>query len=201
MRKFAARDFEDILQVRCVVQYCFAFFQCDVDYQCIIPVVEGLLPAPHNNIILDVFFEFAMWHAYAKLRLHTDTTLSFFENSTRTLGATLRHFRRTTCETYVTVEIPSEEAAHGRRKAALAAKRKGPAPTGKEKVPTGKETGKEKAPGPKLRQLNLATYKYHALGDYGATIRQYGPTDNYNTQVVRSVFFFNFFTVLNNSQG
>ena len=141
-----------------------------------IPVIEGLLPPPHNSIVLDLFFKLAMWHSYAKLRLHTESTLSFFQTATRTLGATVRYFRRTTCEAYVTREIPQEEAARGRRTAALAAKRKGTA------QPT--PNAKEKVPGPKIKRLNISTYKYHALGDYVEAIRRYGPADNYNTQVV-----------------
>ncbi|KAJ7163030.1 hypothetical protein C8R46DRAFT_813181, partial [Mycena filopes] len=44
MRKMAAQDFEDILQ-------------------CYIPVFEGLLPEPHNTIVLDLLYTFAYWHA------------------------------------------------------------------------------------------------------------------------------------------
>ena len=40
------------------------------------------------------------------------------------------------------------------------------------------------ATGPKLKKLNLATYKYHALADYAEMIQRFGPTDNYNTQIV-----------------
>jgi hypothetical protein len=32
--------------------------------------------------------------------------------------------------------------------------------------------------------VNLLTYKLHAMGDYEATIRAYGTTDSYNTQIV-----------------
>jgi len=136
-------------------------------------VIEGLLPSPHNEIVLELLFELAAWHAFAKLRLHTDVTLKRFESATRSLGATVRNFLKTTCEAYVTQELPREEAARGRRKAALAAKG-GSRPT----------KGKGKA-GPARRYLNLATYKYHALGDYPETIRRFGTTDNYSTQTVR----------------
>jgi hypothetical protein len=144
-------------------------------------VIEGLLPPAHNKIISDLLFELLVWHAYAKLRLHTDKTLLQFENSTRTLGAALRRFLRTTCRFYVTKELPKEEAARGRRKAALAAKE---AAKGTSKGPGISEAkGKGKA-GPHRKYLNLATYKLHSLGDYVNTIRQFGPTDNYTTQVV-----------------
>ena len=36
------------------------------------------------------------------------------------------------------------------------------------------------------KQLNLNTYKYHALGDYVRTIRRFGTTDSYSTQPVSS---------------
>jgi hypothetical protein len=54
--------------------------------QCAIPVFKGLLPGEHNEILLDLLFELAMWHALGKLRLHTETTLHFLDNSTTRLG-------------------------------------------------------------------------------------------------------------------
>jgi hypothetical protein len=44
---------------------------------------------------------------------------------------------------------------------------------------------KEKAStGTKPKKLNLVTYKYHALSDYAETIQRFGPTDNYNMQII-----------------
>jgi len=37
------------------------------------------------------------------------------------------------------------------------------------------------------KQLNLKTYKFHALGDYVQTIRRFGTTDSYSTQPVGSL--------------
>ena len=39
-----------------------------------------------------------------------------------------------------------------------------------------------------MRQFNLDSYKLHSLGGYAKAIRQYGTTDNYNSQTVR-VFY------------
>jgi hypothetical protein len=39
---------------------------------------------------------------------------------------------------------------------------------------------------PKTKTFNLLTYKLHALGDYVQTIRLFGTTDSYSTQIVRS---------------
>ncbi|KAJ3768539.1 hypothetical protein FB446DRAFT_608422, partial [Lentinula raphanica] len=35
--------------------------------------------------------------------------------------------------------------------------------------------------------FNLNTYKFHALGDYPWTIRTFGTTDSYSTQLVRVI--------------
>ncbi len=136
------------------------------------PVFEGLLPRRHNKIVLDLLFELAIWHAFARLRIHTDETLDLFQASTRTLTAAIRRFLKETCTAYVTQELPKETAARGRRTAALTAK-------------YNTRTDKDRASsGPKRKTLNLATYKYHALADYPETIRRFGTTDNYNTQIV-----------------
>jgi len=134
------------------------------------------LPSPHNEIILDLLFTLATWHAYAKLRLHTSTTLAMLEKATKMLGSILRRFSQTTCKEYKTTELPQEEAARGRRQAAKAA-REGSS-----------STGNPPATGFKQRRFNLSTYKLHALGDYANTIQEYGTTDNYTTQVVCTFF-------------
>ncbi|THH23073.1 hypothetical protein EUX98_g8103 [Antrodiella citrinella] len=74
MKKLAARDWEDILQ-------------------CAIPVFEGLLSPECDAIVQDLLFVLASWHVYAKLRIHTDTTLAYFETSTAMLGQVLRRFK------------------------------------------------------------------------------------------------------------
>jgi hypothetical protein len=40
------------------------------------------------------------------------------------------------------------------------------------------------------KTLNLNTYKFHALGDYTSTIRQYGTTDSYSTEAVCAHYFY-----------
>jgi hypothetical protein len=82
------------------------------------------------------------------------------------------------CESLVTKELPKEEAARGRRTAALATKDKRKAPR------QGWNSKEKNIDGPCQRYLNLSTYKLHALGDYVNTVQQFGPTDNYTTQVV-----------------
>jgi hypothetical protein len=88
----------------------------------------------------------------------------------------LRSFQKDVCSQYQTFDLPSEEAARARRKAAAANKDGAVAKMGK---------GKESAAGSrKLRQFNLNTYKIHALGGYAKAIRLFGSPDNYNSQSV-----------------
>ncbi|KAF4601473.1 hypothetical protein EYR40_004841 [Pleurotus pulmonarius] len=150
MKKLAARNFEDILQ-------------------CAGPVFEGILPEPHDSNIQKLLFTFAEWHALAKLRMHTEETLSSLDHATSELGRQLRHFEKHTCAAFETKELPKEEAARGRRQSCKSSN--GTLPT-----------TKEKASGPKIKRFNLRTYKFHAMGDYVRTIRRFGTTDSYSTQ-------------------
>ena len=132
--------------------------QCYSGGQCSIPVFEGLLPEPFNGMLLQLLYKAAEWHALAKLRMHTESTLILLEAVTREFGRLMRQFRDKTSEKFDTVELPRETGA-----------RKGGARS------------------PKKKKLNLNTYKFHALGDYVTTIRLFGTTDSYSTQVVSPV--------------
>jgi hypothetical protein len=102
------------------------------------------------------------WHAYAKLRIHTESTLTSFEHITKDLGTLIRYFATTTCEAFSTTELPRERSARLRRNAA-------------------NSTSQTGGGGIKPRTFNLRTYKLHALGDYPKTIRERGTTDNYTS--------------------
>jgi hypothetical protein len=104
--------------------------------------------------------------------MHTEDTLKFFDDATVILGQTVRQFSRTTCKYFHTTELPHEYASRGRREAALASKQAVSGSTNAVRS------------GPKRKKLNLNTYKYHALGDYPNSIRQFGTTDSYSTQPV-----------------
>jgi len=80
----------------------------------------------------------------------------------------MRAFRDTTKDAFNTVELPSETAARKRRSLAT----------------EGDITAQSR--GPLKRVLNLQTYKFHALGDYVQSIRLFGTTDSYSTQLVRT---------------
>jgi len=53
---------------------------------------------------------------------------------------------------------------------------------GKEKAAAGSTSGR------KPKNLNLFTYKWHALGDYVPAIRLFGGTDGFSTQVVSDIY-------------
>ena len=93
------------------------------------PVFEGLLPAPFDNYVQDLLFDLSMWHAYAKLRMHTDSTLNSFEKSTSSLGQQLQKFASKTCAAFQTKETPREKAAKQQRTAAKKAKALESSPT------------------------------------------------------------------------
>ncbi|KAG1883125.1 hypothetical protein F4604DRAFT_1576472, partial [Suillus subluteus] len=146
--------------------------------QCTIPVFELLLPSEWNKPLLDLLFELAMWQGFAKLRMHMDTTLGFLDTSTTHLGRFLRHFVKETKKEFETRDLPSEEAARGHQKAQQAEKQ-GPSRPAVLTLRRGTD-------GPKIQHFNFQTYKLHTLGDYVEAIRQFGTTDNFTTQLVRS---------------
>ena len=145
---------------------------------------------------MDLLFELATWHALAKLRLHTESTICALETSTTRLGSALRKFQSTICAEFETRDLPSEEAARGRRKAAKAkakpasSKGKGKQTEAKAKPASSKKGKETEAPMGKrkkkstLRFFSLSCYKPHSLGDYAKTIRLFGTSDGYSTQIV-----------------
>lgn len=104
----------------------------------------------------------AEWHGFAKLRMHTDSTLKHLEELTPVLGNAMRKFRDTSATAFTTFELPREQDARMRRK----------------------QSDGNEASSRKIKKLNLSTYKWHALGDYVAAIRLFGGTDGFSTQLV-----------------
>ncbi len=142
--------------------------------QVVMPVFEGLLPLRDDQNVADLLFECANWHALAKLRLHTDATLSIFEAATQHMYQMFRRFARTTCMRHTTRELPKESAARLRREQAEQAK-----------SGTTKDTEHVARKQMKFNVVN--TFKFHSLGDYVEYIKRSGPSDNYTTQVVSPV--------------
>ncbi|KAG2128297.1 uncharacterized protein EDB93DRAFT_1096171, partial [Suillus bovinus] len=150
MKRLAARDFEDILQ-------------------CAMSIFEGLLPSPHDAIVQTLLFRFAEWHAYAKMRLHTEVTLDSMSRVFTSLTRQLRKFCHHICDHYITFELPKEKAAWHRRLGQAHNKSR----------PTDTSSSS-----PKKKSFNMKTYKFHALGDYVQSIKFFGTTDSFTTQIV-----------------
>jgi hypothetical protein len=131
-------------------------------------VFDGLLPEPHNQHVLELLFIMAHWHGLAKLRMYTDTTLDILSKVTTSLGDKSRKFAAQTCSGFETYELERERAACLQRQQKNA-------------------EAKSETSGNHMRKpkpFNLKTHKFHALGDYVATIRWFGTTDSYSTQPV-----------------
>ncbi|KAG6905478.1 hypothetical protein DXG01_002467 [Tephrocybe rancida] len=156
LKKLAARDYEDLLQ-------------------CAIPVFDGLFGDQFDAIIMDILFLAAHWHGLAKLRMHTDYTLNIMDKITTSLGQKMCYFQTGVCPLFSTHELPREAAARIRRESKKTSK-EGSGNTFNEGEPETETVTR------KLKTLNLDTYKYHALGDYVACIREFGTTDSYSTE-------------------
>lgn len=199
MKKLAARNYEDLLQVsRRTSQEPFPRMT-DCVLQCAIPVFEGLLPGRHNDIILTLLFRLAEWHALAKLRMATETTRSHLEKTTVQVGKELRRFCDVTCAEFATVALPKEEAARTRQKARSAAKKAVPsddnadagaqstsAPPDQTAAPAAAQLAKKTRKASKL--FDLQNSKTHNLPDYPGQIRDFGTTDSFSSQVVSVIY-------------
>jgi hypothetical protein len=151
---------------------------------------------------MTLLYRLAEWHALAKLRMHTDSTLDLMDAVMTKLGQQLRKFRDITCNKFITVELPKETAARKRRQnKAQAKKNAGPStsisdpatqspvtpavPSQANSPPLANPPSTLKAvQAPRTKGLNLLTYKFHAMADYVHTIRLFGTTDSYSTQTV-----------------
>lgn len=174
MKQMAARDFEDILQVRFYTLF-ITLHDVYPHNQCAIPAFDGLLPEPHNTNVLALLNTCASWHAMAKLRMHTDETLKLLDNTTVRLGKQLRHFASQTCIAFKTQELKRE--AERRQRHQL-----------KSQAGNGEAAASMPQAARRPKTFNLQTYKLHALGDYSASIRKFGTTDSYSTEPVGEHF-------------
>ena len=114
------------------------------------------------------------WHSLAKLRLHSNDLLHLLDQSLKYLSVQFQHFVNITCATFKTKESPSKVVAQQRHQQAEVEKKKG--------------TNTSSLNGPHNKRINMHTYKFHALGDYTATIKLFGTTDLYTMQVVSDIY-------------
>ncbi|KAG8707451.1 hypothetical protein FRC08_000488 [Ceratobasidium sp. 394] len=154
VKKFAARDYEDVLQ-------------------CCGPCFEGLFPEEDDRIIQELIFTMAHWHALAKLRMHTTTTIKMLRIQTATLARRLRRFEANVASHYATVETDREQELRKRREIRRAQE------TGAATQPSGSAK--------RVVKLNLSTYKLHGLGDYPEAVEQFGASDSYSSEISTDV--------------
>jgi hypothetical protein len=64
---------------------------------------------------MKLLYRTAEWHALAKLRMHSDSTLLLLEELTTEFGQLIRQFRDLTCSQFKTIELLRETAARKRR--------------------------------------------------------------------------------------
>jgi len=148
--------------------------------------------------------------------MHNDLTLGLMDKVTTSLGDKLREFNQKTCSAFVTRELEREFNARIRRESKKTTPKNCPpssasrpvvlqhhsdshhanltrsnqqessiTPIESEESPTTESNGNARH----LKTLNLNTYKIHSLGDYTNTIRRYGTTDSYSTELVREHHF------------
>ena len=104
MKKLAARDFEDLLQVRSRVYLSIKLFVDLILYA--IPVFEGLLDRQHDKQLMKLLYRTSEWHTLAKLRMHTDQSLDLLEELTTEFGDLMCRFRDVTSSQFATMELP-----------------------------------------------------------------------------------------------
>ena len=109
------------------------------------PCFEGLFGEPFEAPIQNLLFTMAAWHAFAKLRMHTDQSLAVFEALTTILGTVVRYFAKHVCEHIKVNGIPKE--------------------------PGSRQHESKK----KDKDFNLFTSKWHDLTHAADMVRRYGP--------------------------
>jgi hypothetical protein len=129
-----------------------------------------LFSKDHEDLLLDLLFDFNSFHAFAKLRLHTDDTLGFLDRFVTLFGNSLNSFLDTT-EDVETEELPRERAAREQREAAKALAEGRPAPLSKKKTKT----------------FPREAYKLHPGGDFTWFIRWLSTADQWSTRLVSLV--------------
>lgn len=157
---------------------------------------------------MKLLYRTAEWHGLAKLRIHTEGSLELLEQLTKELGSLLRDFSKTTSTDFKTYELPREVQERQRRALAqgptqsIVRDRSVAVPderqatsslssqtttttsttsTPTSAIPEPSSTSKN---GRREKMFNLSTVKLHFLGDYVRSIRLFGTTDSYSTQIV-----------------
>lgn len=153
----------------------FTFFQCSI------PCFMGLFQASHNKSIGTLLYVILTWHGLAKLRLHTDLTLTLLRRTTVRLGQEMRKFQKDICPHYDTKETSRETQSRIRAEA----RREGAGSVSNDAARQSTSSNTQTSPGArKAFMFSLIKPKFHFIGDYAPEIEYSGTTDNYSTQIV-----------------
>ena len=137
---------------------------------------DGLFLEQDNRSISKLLFLLTTWHAYAKLHLHTESTLEMLELVSRALCQALRHFTSVTCPQYTMKELPQEVRqclACQQAQAACGHPRAG-------NTTSSSRTGQ-------VKLFNMSMYKMHHIPNYPDAIWKHGTMDSYSTHMVCQV--------------
>jgi hypothetical protein len=119
--------------------------------------------------------------------MHTDVTLELLSQVTISFSTRTHAFQQKTCAAFSTHELERERAARVRRQDKIkkvAVETNSNVQKGTKATSKTNSQPRTSGSGRQLKQFNLNTYKFHALGDYCNTIRRFGTTDSYSTQTV-----------------
>jgi hypothetical protein len=147
------------------------------------PAFEELISdKQQEKIVQNLLFDLMAFHAYAKLRMHTDNTLEAFRLATSALGHSLRQFSSKTCAFHAdTKELPRERAARLRR----AANKKSKKPDSGQ--PTSGSSQSNQVQG---KKFSMTTYKTHSLSHYPDHAEKFGSYDSVSTRDVSLILIF-----------
>jgi hypothetical protein len=161
MKRLAAHNFKDILQV-CLSVVNGQSASLIHPFQCTMPVFKSLFPEDHDVIIQSLLYRFTHSHTLAKLRMHSETTLSLLDEVFKKLSCQLHEFRDITCVAFTMFELPKEKAMQECKAVCEHSGCINP------------DTGS--ASGQNVTKFNLNTYKFHTMGDYLQLIRFFWET-------------------------
>ena len=149
------------------------------------PCFKGLFGDKHEDSIQDVLFSMASFHAFSKLRMHSDDSLGVYHGLTIVFGQVMRHFTSTVCNELDALPLAKEAAATASGQAKTQARSQTRAQSHARSLSQDWKRSKS----PQSKTFNMFTFKWHTLGHYPSIIRHYGTLDLLGTHIVHVTIF------------
>lgn len=121
-------------------------------------------------MVLDTLFIVALWHGFAKMKMHTDISIQILRGLTAELGRVMRQYKRKVCSHFHTQETPTEYNCRMHRLTKQG-----------EQSMLNADNRRSRTV---KKEYNDNTYKYHSLGDYVDAIIRFGATPSLSSQTV-----------------